>query len=137
MLDISTPSLTSAPRSREKENWGTWETDKKETDGHTYLNTNTMGRHTYMYLNAHTMDGHTYLNADTWQCLNVYHSWLHREPHNDPSCHSNKVNIEGLRDEGKGAGNAEIALNDLQLVVLGYQLEVEGTYMEVGGRGDM
>ena len=124
MLDISTPSLTSAPRSREKENWGTWETDKKGIDRHTYLN-------------GHTMDRHTYLNADTWQCLNVYHSWLHREPHNDPGCHSNKVNIEGLRDERKGTGNAEIALNDLQLVVLGYQLEVEGTYMEVGGRGDM
>ena len=99
-----------------------------------YLNTHTIDRHTY--LNTHTMDRHTYLNAHTWQCLNVYHSWLYREPHNDSGCHSNKVNIEGLGDKGEGARDAKIALNDLQLVVLGYQLEVEGACIQGGGTCD-
>ena len=68
-----------------------------------------------------------YLNANTSQSLRVYHNWLHREAHNDPGCQGNKVNIEGLGDEGEGARDTEVALNDLQLVVLGDQLKVEGT----------
>lgn len=39
-------------------------------------------------------------------------------PHNDLSRHSNKVHTQGLGYEGEGAGDSDVALDHLQLVIL-------------------
>ena len=47
--------------------------------------------------------------------------------HHDLRGQSDEVNVEGLGDEGKRPGRPEIALDDLNHVSLGQQLDVEGT----------
>ena len=43
-----------------------------------------------------------------------------------PGGHGNEVKVEGLWDEWEWPWDPEIALDDFQLVVFGYELHVEG-----------
>ena len=42
------------------------------------------------------------------------------------SSKSNKVHFQSLGDEGKRAGHSDVTLDNLEVVLLGYDLEVEG-----------
>mmetsp|Transcript_10115 Transcript_10115/g.33697 ORF Transcript_10115/g.33697 Transcript_10115/m.33697 type:complete len:556 (-) Transcript_10115:3592-5259(-) len=49
------------------------------------------------------------------------------DAHEDPGGYGDEGEVKGLGDEGEGAGGADVALDDLQLVVLGHELHVEGS----------
>lgn len=43
---------------------------------------------------------------------------LHLLPHDGLGCHGNQVHTQGLGHEREGAGDSDVALDDLQLVIL-------------------
>lgn len=69
----------------------------------------------------------TNLHSHSAQGTEMDFDRLHWKAHNDPGCYGNKVDVQGLGDEGEGARDAKVALDDLQLVVLGDELEVART----------
>ena len=55
--------------------------------------------------------------------------------HDLPGGEVDEIDLEDLGHEGEAPGGPEVALDDLHLVVLGNELDVEGTG-DVEGAGD-
>ena len=66
-------------------------------------------------------------DSNTFQCLEIHCYWGNRKPYYSSGCHRNKVNIQCLGDKRERAGHTEVALDDLQFVILGNQLDIKWT----------
>lgn len=102
VLVISTPSTTSAPARREKENWGTW---------------GGAGLRDRPHAAPSPGPGPAHLDANDARACHEPHR-LHVLAHDHLAGQSHQVYPQGLGDEGEGAGHAHVALDHLQLVVL-------------------
>ena len=73
-------------------------------------------------------------NAHVFQIKDATSRFLYGQTQHDTCCHLNEVHLQHLAHEGEGARGAEIALDDLDIILACQELNVEGTrYVELFG----